>query len=119
MKREQAPEICPADLERVRAFIEKSRWVFAKTMADHPHEYTLRKEADEGEFLFFVIFIREHGYPGRFGGRRYTYLDVEGWQYWTMGAPLANTILINRARKSDGTDADMLIASPNEYREEE
>jgi hypothetical protein len=28
----------------------------------------------------------------------YTYLDIDGWHYWTMGCPLHQTILINRAK---------------------
>ena len=44
------------------------------------------------------MFIREHGYRERFQGRWYTKYDVDGWSYWTMGAPIENTILINRRR---------------------
>jgi hypothetical protein len=27
-----------------------------------------------------------------------TYLELDGWEYWTMGAPLPETTVINRAR---------------------
>jgi len=37
------------------------------------------------------------GYHQKWGKTTYTYLDIDGWQYWTMGAPLDKTILINRA----------------------
>jgi hypothetical protein len=93
-------EIAPSDLERIRTFIAGHRWVFAKTMPQWPHEYTLRKNApDEEEFLRLVTFIREHGYDERFGkSATYIYLNVDGWKYWSMGAPVPDTILINRAR---------------------
>jgi hypothetical protein len=26
------------------------------------------------------------------------YLEVDGWEYWTMGAPIAETTVINRSR---------------------
>ena len=91
-------DIRPEDLTRIRAFIERSHWTFAKTMPQWPHEYTLRKDADEQEFLFFVTLIREHGYTEEFGKAVYIRLNVNGWKYWTMGRPLPETILINRAR---------------------
>ena len=28
---------------------------------------------------------------------KFIYLDIDGRQYWTMGAPLSNTIILNRA----------------------
>ena len=47
-----------------------------------------------------VQFIRDHGYREVFEptGKEMTYLDIGGWKYWTMGAPLPETILINRER---------------------
>ena len=90
----------PMTLEELRAFIAGHAWRRASTMPHIPHEYTLRAKADdEAAFLRFVVHIRQHGYRGRFGKTTYTYLDVDGYQYWTMGAPLATTILINRAEK--------------------
>ncbi len=43
------------------------------------------------------------GYTGRFFGREYVYADYDGFQYWTMGAPLPATIILNRCRKVAGT----------------
>jgi hypothetical protein len=91
-------EIASDDLARIRSFIEKHNWIFAKTMPQWPHEYTLRKNANEEEFLWFVVFIRERGSAESFGGQKHIYLDVDEWKYWTMGSPLDDTILINRAR---------------------
>jgi hypothetical protein len=49
------------------------------------------------------MHIRRHGYRARFGRVFYTYLDwpVDGvlHQFWTMGASLEETIIINRALK--------------------
>ena len=92
------------DLNRIRSFIETHKWVFAKTMPETPHEYTLRRLANEEEFIFFVAFIREYGDTRKFKGRKYVYLDVDGWSYWTMGSPLPATILINRARLVSAID---------------
>jgi hypothetical protein len=95
----------------VRAFIAASTWRFAKTMPDAPHEYTLRRNAaSDAAFEAAVVFIREHGDERAWGGRAYTYLDVDGWSYWTMGAPLDETILINRARVAPEVDVNVRFA---------
>ena len=88
----------PMTDDEIRRFIANSRWRFAKSMPEMPHEYTRRADAsDDAEFCRFVMHIRQAGYKGKFGKTTYKYLDVDGWQYWTMGAPLNKTILINRA----------------------
>lgn len=66
-------------------------------MSQMPHEYTVRGETADKEFDWFVLYIREHGYRAKYGSRNYTYLEVDGWRYWTMGAPLEATTIINRA----------------------
>jgi GH25 family lysozyme M1 (1,4-beta-N-acetylmuramidase) len=86
-------------MDELRAFVQASSWKFAKSMPQTPHEYTLRREAkDEDLFERVVLHIRQVGYHKKWGKTTYTYLDIDGWQYWTMGAPLAATILINRAK---------------------
>jgi len=94
--------------EQARRFVAKSRWIFAKTMPRWPHWYCLRRDAllagHEDEFLAMVAFIREVGvvrpWPrdARVPRYHHTYLDLDGWSYWTMGAPVEETTLINRAR---------------------
>ena len=81
-------------------FIRSAPWRFAKTMPDQPHEYTVRGETPDGEFNSFVLYIREHGHRAEYGGRFYTYLEVDAWRYWTMGAPVESTTVINRAEVS-------------------
>lgn len=84
--------------DEFRAFVERSPWKFAKTMAHIPHEYTLReKHDDDQQFVDAVQFIRDHGYQQNFYSKTFTYFDVGDKQYWTMGSPLDQTILINRA----------------------
>jgi hypothetical protein len=85
-------------MDELRSFVRESKWTFAKSMPQTPHEYTLRRDAkDEALFERVVIHIRQVGYQQKWGNSTYTYLDIDGWQYWTMGSPLDQTILINRA----------------------
>ena len=85
------------DLVGIREFIAERRWQFAKTMPQIPHWYTVRAwDPDEAAFERFVMYIREHGYKRKFGSRWYTYLDMDGHAYWTMGAAVNVTTVINR-----------------------
>lgn len=76
-----------------------ARYRFAKTMPRNPHEYTMRETwSSREEFEAAVLFIRSAGLVEYFRGKRYICLYHEGFKYWTMGNPLGQTILINRAR---------------------
>jgi integrase len=90
--------------EEISSFIEGHEWRFAHSMPEMPHSYVVKEKCRNGpEFERFVMHIRRHGYRARFGRAWYTYLDwpVEGvlHQFWTMGEPLSETIIINRAVK--------------------
>ena len=85
------------NIDEMRAFIAQAPWVFAKTMAETPHWYTHRKNNDTEAFSAAVMFIRETGERRKFGKATYTYLDLDGYSYWTMGARLDITIILNRA----------------------
>jgi len=89
-------------MDFARKYISSVRWIFAKTYAaTAPHEYTLRKEKPglDADFVSFVKLIRVKGYDAKFWDKTHRYLDIDGHQYWTMGDPLEDTILINRAIK--------------------
>jgi len=83
-------------LADVREFIASAPWTFARTMPQSPHWYTTRGRTPSAQFEAFVMFIRARGYRARFAGAWYTYFDIDGWTYWTMGAPLGDTVIINR-----------------------
>ncbi len=90
--------------EEIRQFIGDHEWVFAKTMPQIPHWYTLRSKAQRDEdFSAFVREIELRGVQRQFGQSSFTYLDFEDWTYWTMGEPVENTTLINRATLTGNT----------------
>ena len=101
-------ELSVVDIERARAYIASVRWKDTVTMkAFAPHEYTVRKwnPTLESEFEWFVMWIREHGYKARWGKHEHIYLELDGQKYWTMGAPLSETVVINReVVRSDNGD---------------
>jgi hypothetical protein len=95
---DEAAEIREND---IRKYIESVRW---RESQDKSHSYTLHEWAPTMDRLFysFANFIREHGYAAWYWGKQYTCFDVDGDRYWTMGAPLEDTILINRAKNLPG-----------------
>jgi len=96
-----------------RAYIAEVRWQFAKTMPQWPHEYTVRKWRPDRErdFVEFVLLIRRAGtvkpWPRDAKVPRYRlmYLELDGWEYWTMGAPVRETTVINRAVLTSAEDS--------------
>jgi hypothetical protein len=93
-------------LDDARDYINLVKWQFAKTMPRWPHEYTVRqwRQDLERQFFEFVELIRRSGvvkpWPREASTPRYhhTYLEIDGWEYWTMGEPIPDTVVINRAR---------------------
>jgi hypothetical protein len=85
--------------DTLRKFIDSEIWTYAKTMPLWPHEYIVRDRVDEKLFTQLVFHIRANGYVGRFYQKNITYFDEEGMVYWTMGAPIEETIIINRCKK--------------------
>ena len=87
-------------------YIARNKWTFAKTYAAFcPHEYVVKDRLPEEEKAVFeqiVSFIRENGFVaiyGKLGPNRY--YTVDDYYYWTMGAPIEETTLLNRAKLSD------------------
>ncbi|CAN5507622.1 hypothetical protein BH10ACI2_BH10ACI2_04160 [soil metagenome] len=100
---------------RIREWLLAAKYKFARTMPENPHWYTLRKTwADDAAFVAVVEFMRANGYIEVFKGRKYTMYNLNGFKYWTMGAPINKkdgspcTILINRARISEPADYDLI-----------
>jgi len=81
-----------------RAFVAHKKWTFAKSMAHIPHEYVVRQGPGDAAFVNAVLFIRAHGRAEKFFKKSYTYFYCDGWKYWTMGNPIDETTIINRAK---------------------
>jgi hypothetical protein len=91
--------------EPIKAFIDTTTWTFAKTMPLWPHEYIVRDRVDRALFEAVVRHIRQYGFERRFYQRPITYFAEDGLLYWTMGAPLEETIIINRCRVEDSYES--------------
>jgi hypothetical protein len=106
------PEV---ERDRVSRNLLAASYRYAKTMPQNPHWYTLRATwADDAAFVEAVQFIRAFGYIERHKGRPYTMYNLNGYKYWTMGAPINKadgspcTILINRAKIAEPSDYDAI-----------
>jgi len=91
--------------DSLKNFILQTAWTFAKTMPEWPHEYLVRGKVDEKQFLALVEHIRQFGYVGSFYQKPITYFDEDEFVYWTMGAAIEITTIINRCRKENSYEA--------------
>ena len=86
--------------EEIKDFIDRYPWTYAKTyVRTAPHEYYVKEKLDETgqkEFVRFITFVREVGFPCKFGGHTHIYYEFEGRYYWTMGDPIEETNILNR-----------------------
>ena len=88
------------DSDKLREMIARCQWTFAKTMPWAPHEYIVRGKCPltDEEFDYFVNMQRNYGKEERWGKYNFPYLYIDDYKYWTMGAPVEETIVINRAK---------------------
>ena len=94
----------------IAAVLQDQKWIPAKTQPQNPHEYCLHENwSAEASFDDVVVYIRQNGFEQRFNDHPYTYFYIDGYQYWTMGSPVCDTILINRARLKC---LDIYVAGP-------
>lgn len=80
------------------SFVNAHEFRFAKSMPKMPHWYVVRENCrDDQEFCRIVMHIRKHGVPKPFWKKTYIYLVIGDFEYWTMGNPLWDTTILNRA----------------------
>jgi hypothetical protein len=90
----------------VRAFVESTRWTFAKTYAaTWPHEYIVRTPENAGMMLALARHIFEHGVEGRFYSQVRKYHHEGGKVYWSMDSTAEATDLVNRCDESQTYEA--------------
>jgi hypothetical protein len=76
-------------------------------MPKWPHKYIVREWVDEELFTNLAKHIREYGYKEKFYLKSITCFDHEGMTCWTMGAPIKETIIINRCKKEDAYEVSL------------
>ena len=94
--------------DEIKSFINSSKWTYAKTMPEWTHYYIVRNPENEVMFVKTVEYIRMHGYEGRFYKQKNIYFDDAEYSYWTMGAPIEETTIINRCLKKDTYEKRLL-----------
>jgi len=89
------PLAWPLTHREVEEWIAGRHWQQARSRSN-PHSYTLRRWGHEETFELIVLHIREYGYEAMFAGSVYTQYDCGDHFYWTMGASLPTTVVLNR-----------------------
>lgn len=106
--------------DKLREMIARCEWTFAKTMPFAPHEYIVKEKCPltTEEFEYFVNMQREHGVEEHWGKYNNPYLYIDDYKYWTMGAPLENTTVINRAKVNVLKDVQKINKEVERIKEE-
>jgi hypothetical protein len=88
-----------------REFISRFRWRFATTYAEFcPHEYIVKTKIRTQHWKDFermVQGIRDYGFDAQYFSKKGKYFIVDEYYYWTMGAPVSETTVLNRAKLAD------------------
>ena len=93
----------------ITEILESKKWTFAKTMPAMPHYWSSRDQwGDNKQFEYVVQYLRDHGPKEIWGKYKHNYFYSSGFKYWTMGAPLNITTIINRAIPSSEADYDSI-----------
>ncbi len=85
---------------KLREIISRCQWTFAKSMPFAPHEYIVRDKFPliDDEFVYFVEMQRQFGVMEKWGKHNNSYLYIDDYKYRTMGAPIEETKIMNRAK---------------------
>lgn len=107
-------------LNRLRQYIARCEWKWARTMPDCPHEYIYqgRCALSYDEYMDFLYAQVTCGEPAYFGKRLIPYLYIDGYKYWTMGGYDPENKTMNRQLLFDNYDQiadvyDSLRATPD------
>lgn len=91
----------PMTEDEARAYIAKVRWIFARTMPQAPHEYTVRtwRPELEADFFRFRVLIWNAGRRSHFHGRPRRYYALGEFEYFLASRdPIEDeAMIINRA----------------------
>jgi hypothetical protein len=93
--------VTPDELDFALDYIDVCFWRPAKTGV--PHEYTIRewRPNAEADFERFVALTRKYGVLENFYKSVKPYLHIGDLKYWTMGAPVNETTVLNRCSRGD------------------
>jgi SAM-dependent methyltransferase len=81
---------------------------FAKTMAKHPHWYTLEKEwVDRERFIEVINYMNANSYTEYFYRTPYNMFNLNGYKYWAMKIN-DGTGIINRTHSTYKSDYDKI-----------
>ena len=81
----------------IETFIDRNKWVFAKSMPKIPHYYIVRDRLSENDKKLFdeiEVFIKKNGYTEEFYSKQYIYFNIGGYKYWVYENILNRAVLV-------------------------
>jgi hypothetical protein len=85
--------------DKALSIISRLSFRFAKTMPEVPHEYTVRSDETEEDYVALYHRIAEDGILDSYNGGKNKYLyPGDRWKYWAMTTHLPSSRVLNRQR---------------------
>lgn len=81
--------------EKMRHWASSVPWTDTRCGGEY-HQYSYRTSGDERTFVHIAECIREFGYDGKYLRKKWRYLDLDEWFYFSCGTSIETTDLINR-----------------------
>lgn len=102
-QKEPPTEMTDEDRVTLLNVLSKMKFVFAKTLADTPHQWASRRQNDEAGYVHLFECWKKFGVWGTWDGpngpRKYRYLyPGDGFRYWAMTTNVDLSQIINRTR---------------------
>jgi hypothetical protein len=99
--------------EELQKTLEGADYIYAKTMPQCPHYYTLRAKWTNKEVGFddAVTALKFYSVPDRWENRKVMYFKTNTHRYWVMSERVEDVILINRAVEPEAVDSHKTKAS--------
>lgn len=83
--------------EEMREWVASVPWTDT-TCGGELHQYSFRTSGDERTFVHVVECVREYGYDGKYLRKKWRYLDLDEYFYFSCGGSIETTTLINRKK---------------------
>jgi hypothetical protein len=93
--------------EELQKALEGAGYIYAKTMPQCPHYYTLRAKWTNKDVSFddAVTALKFYSVPDRWENRKVMYFKTNTHRYWVMSERVEDVILINRAVEAEAVDS--------------
>jgi hypothetical protein len=72
-----------------RGYVTDATWIYARTMPDNPHWYTVITRATDHRIDALLTLLLRYAHVRRWHGQPFRTISLDGWDYWDID-PVVN-----------------------------